>query len=79
MSYKPGDILRVKESYYKMATSKHIRVLDPVEDSCDTADFLVLDGPNEGGYYHAWRLGTDEKYPAIKWDKACIQEVNPCS
>ena len=79
MKYGPGDILRIYESHYKRATSTHIRVVEPVEESCVTVDFLILDGPNEGGYYHAWRLGSDEQYSAIKWDKACIQEVNPCS
>ena len=74
---KPGDVVRVYASVYNRTEDKRDG-LRPI-DSEKEIDYFVVDGPSEEGYYHAWQLGSDNVYPAIKWDFTCIKEINPCS
>lgn len=77
MDIGPGDIVRVYDSIYENLDKKRYGIGPSNSDK--EVDYLVVDGPNHDGYYHAWRLGSDDVYPAIKWDSSCIKEINPCS
>ena len=73
----PGDIVRVYGSVSEIRAGEQFMKYSFNEN--EDTDFFVLDGPSKDGYYHVWKLGSDETYPAIKWDKSCIKELNPCS
>lgn len=77
MKINPGDVVRVYDSVSVIRIGRQSMTYPFNEDRL--YDFFIVDGPNKDGYYHAWKLGTDETYPAIKWDASCIKEINPCS
>lgn len=77
MNIGPGDIVRVYSSIYENFDKKRYGIAPSNTDR--EVDYVVVDGPSKDGYYHAWKLGTNEAYPAIKWDASCIKEINPCS
>lgn len=77
MDIGPGDIVRVYDSVSEIRAGDQFMKY-PFNQNIEI-DFFVVDGPNKDGYYHAWKLGSEETYPAIKWDKSCIKEINPCS